>query len=117
MATHRLLARIRVGLVSAHVDVLDVTSDTSDTSSVEKEADDAAREALVPAAEWDQSAGKYVAAPATVSQLASRIGVADAVVAGRVRFERRNFRLLSGMVGVRQVRRHFPDVKWSADDD
>ena len=96
------------------LDDLDVTSDTS---SVEKEADDAAREALVPAAEWDQSSVKYVAAPATVSQLASRIGVADAVVAGRVRFERRNFRLLSGMVGAGQVRRHFPDVKWSTDDD
>lgn len=87
------------------------------TSSVEREADDAAREALVPASLWNQSAVRFAIAPATVSQLAREVGVADAIVAGRVRHERRNFRLLSGMVGAGQVRRHFPDVKWSTDDN
>lgn len=95
------------------LDDLDITAETSQS---EKEADEAAREALVPTAAWNQSAVRHVIAPATVTQLANELGVSKAIVAGRVRFERRNYRLLSSMVGAGQVRVNFPDVKWSADD-
>lgn len=105
-------------IASVHQTVfIDDLEVSADTSGVEREADDAAREALVPAALWNRSAVRYAIAPATVSQLAREIGVSDSIVAGRVRHERRNFRLLSGMVGAGQVRRHFPEVKWSADDE
>lgn len=79
---------------------------------VEREADDAAREALVPSKAWAASAVRFAVAPATVSQLAREVGVADAVVAGRVRFETGNFRLLSSMIGSGAVRRLFPEAHW-----
>jgi HTH-type transcriptional regulator / antitoxin HigA len=94
---------------SRYLDDLDVAPDLS---PLEKEADAEAREALVPAAEWEQSAARFVIAPATVVQLARSVGVADAVVAGRVRFERRNYRLLSSMLGAGDVRSLFPQIKW-----
>ena len=95
-----------------YLDDLDVAPDASE---VEKQADQAARDALVPARDWETSAIRYAIAPATVSQLALDIEVADAIVAGRVRHERRNYRLLSTMVGAGQVRRLFDDVVWPTD--
>lgn len=97
------------GLLDYFLDDLDVVVDRP---GLEQEADDAAREALVPAQAWKSSAVRYAIAPATVSQLAREVGVADAVVAGRVRFEQRNFRLLSSMIGSGAVRRLFPEVSW-----
>ncbi len=95
-----------------YLDDLDVAPDASE---VEKQADQAARDALVPAKDWETSAIRYAIAPATVSQLALDIEVADAIVAGRVRHERRNYRLLSTMVGAGQVRRLFDDLVWPTD--
>lgn len=94
-----------------YFDDLDVSSNIS---PLEEEADSTAREALVPTADWEKSAVQFVVAPATVTQLARAVGVADAVVAGRVRFERRNYRLLSSMVGAGQVRSSFPEIHWSS---
>lgn len=98
-----------------HLRYFDDLEVSSNVSPLEEEADAAAREALVPTAEWEKSAVQFVVAPATVSQLARSIGVADAVVAGRVRFERRNYRLLSSMVGVGKVRSSFPEISWPSE--
>jgi HTH-type transcriptional regulator/antitoxin HigA len=97
---------------SVFLDDLDVAPGAS---PVEEQADQAARDALVPATAWERSAVRYAIAPATVSQLALEIGVADAIVAGRVRHERKNFRLLSSMVGAGQVRGLFPELIWPTD--
>lgn len=94
------------------LDDLDVAHDLA---PLESEADDAAREALVPIADWVQSAVRFVIAPATVIQLARTVGVADAVVAGRVRHEKKNFRLLSSMVGAGRVRTLFPETNWPSE--
>jgi HTH-type transcriptional regulator/antitoxin HigA len=94
----------------AFFDDLDVKTELG---TVESEADQAAREALVPSAMWESSAVKYAIAPATVVQLAVEVGVSEAVVAGRVRFEKNNYRLLASMIGSGQVRALFPEVTWS----
>lgn len=114
-----VIMHLRVGLEGPTVEryFLDDLDVSADTSAIESEADDAAREALVPTDAWNKSAVRFAVAPATVTQLALELGVADAIVAGRVRFERRNYRLLSGMVGIGQVRSQFPEIKWSADAD
>lgn len=93
------------------IDDLDATTELS---ALEADADDAAREALVPREAWDASAVRFAVAPATVRQLARDVGVSDAVVAGRVRHERNNFRLLSSLVGSGEVQRLFPEVTWIA---
>jgi HTH-type transcriptional regulator / antitoxin HigA len=94
---------------SCYIDDLDVTPDAS---PLEKEADAAAREALLSSTDWEESAVRFMVAPTTVAQLARQVGVANAIVAGRVRYERRNYRLLSSMVGAGQVRSLFSEVKW-----
>lgn len=93
------------------LDDLDVVTDVS---VLEEEADSAARDALVPPEKWQTSAVRFAVAPLTVSRLAQELGVSDAVIAGRVRHERRNYRLLSGLIGAGAVRKLFPEVIWSS---
>jgi HTH-type transcriptional regulator/antitoxin HigA len=74
-------------------------------SSKEREADEWAEEALIPRERWEASAVRVRPSPMAVVQLANELHVHPAVVAGRVRFERRNFRMLSHFVGMGEVRR------------
>lgn len=85
--------------------------DLPGTDPVEHEADEWAVEALVPAALWEGSAARESPTPANVLALAHEAGVHPAIVAGKIRYEQRNYRLLSQFVGSGQVRHHFPE--WS----
>jgi len=78
----------------------------------EREADDFARESLVPSAQWHASAVAFAPSVDAAVALATEVGVSPAVIAGRVRHEKRNFRLLSPLVGSGQVRRLFPEVRF-----
>lgn len=49
--------------------------------------------------------GAGTSSPTNVIAFADDLGVAPAIVAGRVRYERRNYRLLSHFVGSGEVRR------------
>ncbi len=97
---------------SYFIDDLDVPPDAY---PLEKEADSLAREALLSKADFEVSAANFVVAPATVSQLAQQLGIADAIVAGRVRYERHNYRLLSSMIGIGKVRELFPETDYSTE--
>jgi len=76
----------------------------------EAEADAWAEEALIPQAIWQASTIREAPRPMAVINLAHSLGIHPAVVAGRVRFERGNYRLLSQFVGTGQVRRQFKAV-------
>lgn len=78
----------------------------------EREADEFARESLVPSAQWQASAVAFAPSVDAAVALADEVGVSPAVVAGRVRHEKRNFRLLSPLVGAGKVRRLFPEVRF-----
>ena len=73
----------------------------------EVEADEWAEEALIPRAIWDASVVRKQPSPTAVINLASAFQIHPAIVAGRVRHESRNYRLLSQFVGTGEVRRHF----------
>ena len=73
----------------------------------ETDADELASEALIPASAWENSAARERPNAMSVRNLASELGIHPAIVAGRVRYERRNYRLLSHFVGNGQVRRLF----------
>ena len=73
----------------------------------EAEADEWAEEALIPQEAWDASNVRTHPTAINVIHFASQIGVHPAIVAGRVRFERNNYRLLSQFVGSGEVRRQF----------
>jgi HTH-type transcriptional regulator/antitoxin HigA len=73
----------------------------------ELQADEWAEEALIPRAIWETSAVRLQATAMAVINLAKALQVHPAIVAGRVRHEQRNYRLLSQFVGTGEVRPHF----------
>jgi HTH-type transcriptional regulator / antitoxin HigA len=73
----------------------------------EIQADEWAEEALIPRAIWETSAVRGQATPMAVISLANALRIHPAIVAGRVRHEKRNYRLLSQFVGTGEVRAQF----------
>jgi HTH-type transcriptional regulator / antitoxin HigA len=71
----------------------------------EDQADEWAENALIPDTVWQTSRVRDNPSPLAVMELAQRLEIHPAVVAGRVRHETRNFRLLSHFVGTGEVRR------------
>jgi HTH-type transcriptional regulator / antitoxin HigA len=76
-------------------------------SAEEQQADEGARDALIPRAEWMASAVSQNPSLDNANTLANKLRVHPIIVAGRVRFEANNWRLLSGVKAT--VRQHFAD--------
>jgi HTH-type transcriptional regulator/antitoxin HigA len=64
----------------------------------EREADTLATEALVPQAEWRRSRAALQRTPDAIVEFANQVRVHPAIVAGFIRHESRNYRILSQMV-------------------
>ena len=73
----------------------------------EADADEWAAEALIPSAKWEASPVRSTPTPIGVMTLAHHLQVHPATVAGRIRHERQNYRLLSQFVGTGKVRQQF----------
>ena len=73
----------------------------------ESEADEWALDAAIPQEIWESSSVRERPTPMAVVQFANKLHIHPAIVAGRVRFERKNFRMLSHFVGNGEIRRHF----------
>lgn len=93
------------------VDDLDLRA--KDDDDREREADEWAEEALIPRKEWMDHPAQDAPYPSNVLSLAQRVGVHPAIVAGRIRWRDRNYRILSQFVGNGEARKHF-DVEWSS---
>ena len=78
-----------------------------DSDPLEAEADRQAQDALIPPEMWESSPVRERATVLEVYGLAREAGVHPAVIAGRVRHERGNYRLLSQLVGSGKVRSQF----------
>ena len=76
----------------------------------EHEADEWAQEALIPQTEWATHPVRSVPSVVNVVSLAKSVGVNPAIVAGRIRHERKNYRLLSKFMGSNEVRSLFMEV-------
>lgn len=70
----------------------------------EDEADAWAEEGLIPSDVWSTSRVQDTPTPLAVVELAQRLGIHPAIIAGRIRHETRNYRLLSHFVGTGAVR-------------
>ena len=79
----------------------------------EREADFLASEALVPRQAWEGSAARVLKNAYSVQVHAATIGVHPAIVAGYLRHETNNYRLLKTLVGHGEVRRLFPEAAWT----
>jgi HTH-type transcriptional regulator / antitoxin HigA len=68
---------------------------------------------LIPRANWKRSRAYLRPSGSSIEELANQLQVHRAIVAGRVRHERKNFALFAKLVGYRQVRSLFPQLRWS----
>ncbi len=92
------------------IDDLDLRGhDATLEDRVEQEADDMALDGLIPKKVWHKKPIKGKVTAQMVYDLAAQLKIHPAIVAGRVRYERKNYKLLSRHVGIKQVRRHFAD--------
>lgn len=97
-----------LGHVALHFnedDVLFVDDFQSEARDQELEADEWAREALIPSDVWN--AIGPLRTELAVKDLAVKLSIHPAIIAGRMRFESNNFRLMTDLVGQGQVRHHF----------
>jgi HTH-type transcriptional regulator/antitoxin HigA len=82
--------------------------DRPNPEHVESEADEMAQEALIPKDRWETAKAKETLLSEDAVAFAYEIGVHPAIVAGRLRHETKNFRLLSHLIGkTGQVSQHF----------
>ncbi len=79
----------------------------------EQEADEVASDALIPSEVWAASPARSLHSVEAAQDLANTLQIHPAIVAGRIRYESRRFRVLSGLVGQGQVRTLFPGVQWT----
>ena len=89
------------------VDDLTLPNPEGGEDPAETEADERARDALIPPEAWEASPVRVKPSAVSVINLALTLGIHPAIVAGRVRHERGNYRLLSQFVGTGEVRRQF----------
>jgi len=87
------------------LDDLTLRSAPGGGDSKEVQADEWAEEALISREFWETSAVRENPSPMAVVQFANTLHIHPAIVAGRIRFERKNFRMLSHFVGTGEVRR------------
>jgi HTH-type transcriptional regulator / antitoxin HigA len=97
---------LRKGQNDAFVDDLSLGTQAQ-TDVKEREADQWAENTLIPLDVWTSSRAMREATPNAVIELAQRLKIHPAIVAGRIRKDQRNYRLLSHYVGNGQVRKHF----------
>lgn len=106
---HELL-HVQKHLKASHMFIADNLGDKTRSSKEEHEADQGARDALIPAIEWEKSAAKITHSPENAIALANKLRIHPAIVAGRVRYETDNWRLLNGLLGAKgEVRKNFDD--------
>jgi HTH-type transcriptional regulator/antitoxin HigA len=75
-----------------------------DNQEAEAEADAFAKDGLVPRDTWLRSDARRLGSEGSVVSLAKQLGIHPAIVAGRIRYERKEFRIFNDLVGVGGVR-------------
>jgi HTH-type transcriptional regulator/antitoxin HigA len=83
----------------------DFESESNDP--METAADQMAQDALIPASEWQGMQSHHGALEPKVDELSRRMRIHPAIVAGRLRRERSDYRILAGTVGQGKVRELF----------
>lgn len=78
----------------------------------EKEADELALSILVPQSEWKNSPASIVPSPDAAKSLAKKLSIHPAIVAGKMRYEKKHFHFLNSLIGKGEVQKLFPEVNW-----
>lgn len=81
-------------------------------AGIEREANDLAAEIFVDRATWNRSRAHLNPSVESIRELANRLQISPAIIAGRIRYERRNYAVFPKLVGYHTVRGLFPEVNW-----
>jgi len=76
----------------------------------ENEADELAQHALIPPEMWEKDPARDHPGIPNIMALSETLRIHPSIIAGRIRFEQKNYRLLSKCVGNREVRKHFSEA-------
>jgi len=104
------LAHISLHLERDHKNTFVDDLEAQGEIAAEVEADEFAANALIPRDKWRKSGLQDKWSSAAVMALAEKLRINRAIVAGRVRREQNNYRILSRLVGNEEVRRQFESV-------
>jgi HTH-type transcriptional regulator/antitoxin HigA len=92
------LEHVRKHLGAEYSFIADNLDDKTRSSQIEREADEGARDALIPIDAWMQAKVRISQSQVDAIELADQLRIHPAIVAGRVRKETNNWRLLSRFI-------------------
>lgn len=98
-----VILHYRTGLSSGF---FDSTEDFA-VDEFEQQADEFASNILIPEELWVRSPARIAKSPEPIEKLAAQLGIAPAIVFGRVRMERKNYTIFSSKLGAGKVRKLF----------
>lgn len=93
----------RTGLASGFFDDFEHV----EVDELEEEANRFAQNMLIPDAVWNKSAARIAKSAEPVEKLAEQLGIAPAIIFGRLRMERKNYKIFSEKIGRGRVRKQF----------
>ena len=86
-----------------HFDFFDEEG-SGETDTIEAEADEFALDALIPKDLWNGCLSRFELSEQAVRMDAQKIGIHPSIIAGRIRKERKNYAILTNLVGQGRVR-------------
>lgn len=84
----------------------------NDSDPREKAADELALNIMIPKESWKDSPASILPSPEAAKLLASQLSIHPAIVAGKMRYERKHYHFLNSLTGKGEVRKNFPEVNW-----
>lgn len=81
------------------VDRIESISDVNDTEAREREANRIAREAFIRRAEWERSPVRVAPNKANIQELADKLHIHPAIIAGRIQFETGRYEIFREFLG------------------
>lgn len=102
--SHLVLGHVHNAEGQCIIDDLDLGESQDE---IEKEADELAQESLIPSELWDSHPARITCKLKDVLDLAALADVDKSIIAGRIRYEKNNYRILARYVGSGMVRNLF----------
>jgi len=99
------LAHLKLHLKNATRDLFVDDLDAADSSKPEKEADAWAQDKLLPPAQWAKVQNCLTASDVQVA--AQELQISPSIIAGRIRYDRRNYKLFSNLIGQGELHDQF----------
>lgn len=93
------LAHVSKHLDDKHPLFVDNLDNDSEPDRVEREADEMASEALIPGDVWAKAEVRKTHSVDGTTALGEKLGIHPGIVAGRIRHETKNYRLMASLVG------------------